>query len=413
LINFILIFATLLSVVVGLNNGLGLTPPMGWTTWCTDTGLIPCYDDYCSEKEIMDVANSMVKNGLVELGYTYINLDDCWGGGRDANGNITADSKRFPSGNLKHLADFLHQRGMYLGVYTDAGPYTCRDSRPGSWPHYQQDAYTFANWGVDFVKMDWCGHPGQYDAEQLYGMMSTALNKTGRPIFFNACEWGLETPWIWGPKTANAWRIGPDHLPLWWTWETSQDPGQGQGTSNIIEHMAGLSSYAGPGGWNDPDFLMTGSTMIEFWLQETDWRTEFSFWALFAAPLIVATDVRELRNKQVLLNKEVIAVNQDPLGIAGDRYANYTNGGQIWAKPITGDKPKTKAWAVILYCANEFLGVDLTVKFAEHLPGWPTGHTTATVRDLWAHTDLGTFRGTFSASDIGPHAVVMVKITPS
>jgi len=176
-------------------------------------------------------------------------------GPRAANGSITADPTRFPSGTLIPLANYLHSKGLYLGIYTDVGTQTCRGNRPGSWPYYDQDAATWASWGVDLVKMDWCDHPSNYTAPQLYGMMRDSLNKTGRPMVFSICEWGLSSPWEWGATTGNLWRVGPDHLPLWWTPKTNQDPGQGQGTANIIQHMAGLSSYAGPGGWNDPGSL--------------------------------------------------------------------------------------------------------------------------------------------------------------
>lgn len=407
-LNPCLIFALLFSSAVALDNGLGLTPPMGWTTWCTDTGIIPCYDDYCSQAEIESVARAMASNGMKELGYEYINLDDCWAGPRDAQGNITAEKSRFPSGTLKPLADYVHSLGLKLGMYTDVGEHTCRDNRPGSWPHYQQDANTYKEWGIDFVKMDWCDHPGGHSAEELYGMMRDALNETGRPMFFALCEWGLYDVWTWGMKTGNSWRVGPDHLPLWWTPETSQDPGQGQGTANIIEHMAGLSKYAGPGGWNDPDFLMTGMEMIPlFWLSETDWQTEFSFWCLFSAPLVVASDIRDMSNKQVLLNKEAIAVNQDPLGIPGDRRYKH-EGGEIWTKPLSGG-----AWAVIFYCSNDILSIDLTMNIdSKTLPGWPKNTTSASFRDIWDHRDVGVFQSTFSVKDLGPHATQMYIVKP-
>jgi len=200
--------------------------------------------------------------------------------------------------------------------------------------------------------------------------------------------------------------VGPDHLPLWWTPETDQDPGQGQGTSNIIEHMAGLSTYAGVGGWNDPDYLMTG-----IWIggmTPTDWRTEFSFWSLFAAPLVVASDVRDLSNKQVLLNAEVIAVNQDPLGIAGDRAANFSDGGEVWSKQLSN-----QSWAVILYNPNFLEWIDVTVIWQQHLIGWPTGVTTAKVRDLWAHQDLGTYTKSFTVDYLGGHDIMMLKVWPA
>jgi alpha-galactosidase len=246
--------------------------------------------------------------------------------------------------------------------------------------------------------------------EQLYGMMRDALNATGRPMFFAACEWGLDEPWEWGMETANSWRVGPDHLPLWWTPATSQDPGQGQGTYNIIEHMAGLSSFAGPGGWNDPDFLMTGIVYdIEFWWEDRDSLTEFTFWAFFPAPLIVASDVRDLSDKQVLLNDEAIAINQDPLGSPGDRVANNSDGGQVWTRVLSPPSPNQLAWAAVLYCPNDVESADITLDFALHLRGWPQGLEEADIRDLWAHEDLGTFSNTFT-KEVGAHSVLFLKI---
>eukprot|EP01120_Amphizonella_sp_Union-15-10_P005007 TRINITY_DN15748_c0_g1_i1.p1 TRINITY_DN15748_c0_g1~~TRINITY_DN15748_c0_g1_i1.p1 ORF type:complete len:414 (-),score=38.31 TRINITY_DN15748_c0_g1_i1:152-1393(-) len=404
LLFFLTVF--LFSPCFSLPNGVGILPPMGWTTWCTENNIIPCLNDFCNEQEIRSVADSMISNGLVSLGYNHILLDDCWAGPRLENHTITADQTRFPSG-IPALADYLHSRGLKLGLYTDAGTQTCKYGRPGSWPYYRLDASTYASWGVDWVKMDWCNHPGGYTAPELYGMMRDALNQTGRKIFFAICEWGLFDPWIWGNRTGNSWRVGPDHLPLWWTPETNQDPGQGQGTSNIIEHMAGLSGYAGPGGWNDPDFLMTG--IWEGGMGETDWQTEFSFWSLFAAPLIVASDVRDLSNKQVLLNKEVISVNQDPLGIAGDRRSNNLDGSQVWTKPLSNG-----SYAAIFYNQNFLVPVlDVKLEFNENfLPGWPAGFNVAEVRDLWKHKDLGIFKDFIKMDILEGHAVVMVKITP-
>jgi len=337
------------------------------------------------------------------LGYNYILLDDCWGGGRTPGTNqIYPDAIRFPSG-MKSLADFLHKLGLKLGLYTDVGTRTCRFGRPGSWPFYQQDALTFASWGVDMVKMDWCGHPGGHTAKDLYTNMSNALNKTGRPILFNICGWGLSEPWTWAPAIANTWRVGPDHIPLWWTIPTNQDPGQGQGTANIIQHMGGLSKYAAPGGWNDPDFLMPG----EWWLEEIDSQTEFSFWCLFSAPLFVATDIRVLDNKQEILNTEAIAVNQDTLGLQGEIRANYSDGGQVWSKII-----KNNAWAVILYNSNIFLDyVQVTVNWAQHLPGWPRGKTMAKLRDIWLHQNIGTFNNSYTTDWLQPHQVQFLIVS--
>eukprot|EP01090_Pellita_catalonica_P015504 TRINITY_DN421_c0_g1_i1.p1 TRINITY_DN421_c0_g1~~TRINITY_DN421_c0_g1_i1.p1 ORF type:complete len:410 (+),score=50.57 TRINITY_DN421_c0_g1_i1:77-1306(+) len=403
---FLLVVALFFVVgAEGLNNGVGLTPPMGWTTWCTDNYIIPCYDDFCNEKEIKSIASAMANNGMKELGYNYVILDDCWAGNRTKEGNITADQSRFPSG-MKNLADYVHKLDLKLGLYTDAGEHTCRDNRPGSWPHYQQDAWTYADWGVDYVKMDWCNHPGGHTAQELYKMMSDALNATGQEIFFNMCEWGLWEPWEWGPTVSNSYRIGPDHLPLWWTPETSQDPGQGQGTSNIIEHLAGKSKYAGPGGWNDPDYLMIG-----IWiggLTETDWRTSFNIWCICAAPLIVATDIRNLGDKQILLNAEAIAVNQDPLGVPGDRRAKNADGGEVWTKQLSDG-----SWAVVVYCSNFLEWADIAFEFDRtYFLNWPIGSTSAKIRDLWQHKDIGTFNGQYTASDVAGHESLMFKVTP-
>jgi len=377
---------------------------MGWSTWCTNLGWVPCLDDYCDEDEIKSVAKAMATNGMKDLGYEYILLDDCWAGPRLANGTITAELDRFPSGTLKPLADYVHSLGLKIGLYTDVGEKTCKGDRPGSWPYYEQDAKVYASWSMDMVKMDWCGHPGGYSAQQLYTMMRDALNKTGRPMFFMMCEWGLFNVWEWAMPVGNSWRIGPDHIPLWWTPATTQDPGEGQGTANIIEHFAGLSKYAGPGGWNDADFLMPGY----FWMGYEDQKTEFSFWSLVSSPLLVATDIRHLGDKQVVLNKEVIQVNQDPLGIPGDRRQKYRDGGEVWSRYLSDG-----TWAVILYNSNIFYGTaNVTVRWnSDDLPNWPNGVTKAKVRDMWAHQDLGPIVGSFSYS-LQPHVSMMYKVTP-
>uniref|UniRef100_A0A6B2L6E6 Alpha-galactosidase n=1 Tax=Arcella intermedia TaxID=1963864 RepID=A0A6B2L6E6_9EUKA len=376
---------------------------MGWATWCTDNGVIPCYDDYCDEAEIRSVGDAMASNGLRELGYNYVLLDDCWGGGRD---NVThliyPDPARFPSG-MKALADYLHAKGLKLGLYTDVGETTCKGGRPGSWPYYTLDAQTFASWGIDYVKMDWCHSPGQ-TAQELYSNFSLALNKTGHPMVFSICEWGKNSPWEWAPPISNLWRSGPDHVPVWWDPYYGQDPGTAGGTSQIIQHFGGLSKFSGPGQWNDPDFLMPGY----FWEFEKDQVTEFSFWCLFAAPLIVATDVRELSDKQVILNKEAISIDQDPLGIQGDIRVNNTDGGQIWSRPL-----QNNFWSVILYNSNVVYGdVSITLTFSSaNFPGWPEHVTSANVRDIWQHKDLPVTSS--MQVNLTPHESVMFKVSPA
>eukprot|EP01116_Phalansterium_solitarium_P007435 TRINITY_DN20099_c0_g1_i2.p1 TRINITY_DN20099_c0_g1~~TRINITY_DN20099_c0_g1_i2.p1 ORF type:complete len:413 (+),score=87.48 TRINITY_DN20099_c0_g1_i2:90-1328(+) len=397
----------LVARVTCLDNGLARTPPMGWVTWCTDNSPIPCDNDYCDENEVRSVVDAMVSNGMRELGYKHVNLDDCWAGARTANGTITADVSRFPSGTLKPLADYVHSKGFLLGLYTDVGTTTCKWGRPGSWGHYQQDALTYAAWGIDFVKMDWCDHPGQYNDTQLYTMMRDALNATGRPMVFSLCQWGLHNVWEWAAPIGNMWRVGPDHLPLWYTPNTTQDPGQGQGTANIIQHMATVAPYAGPGGWNDPDFLLPGY----FWMGDIDRQTEFSFWCLFAAPLLVATDVRKLGPREVIMNGEAIAVNQDPLGIAGTIRSNFSDGAQVWSKPLSND-----SWALIMYNSNvlEPRIVEVIAKWTpDFFPGWPAASTAAAVRDVWLHKDLGVQQHQFSSGHLVPHQSRMFVVKPA
>eukprot|EP01102_Stenamoeba_stenopodia_P001079 TRINITY_DN1094_c0_g2_i1.p1 TRINITY_DN1094_c0_g2~~TRINITY_DN1094_c0_g2_i1.p1 ORF type:complete len:418 (-),score=69.49 TRINITY_DN1094_c0_g2_i1:110-1363(-) len=395
-------------VATALNNGLGLTPPMGWNTWCTGGS---CGTDYCNQTEIMSVADAMASNGMYELGYRYINLDDCWADYRNSTGWLQPDPSRFPDG-LQALADYIHSKGLRLGLYTDTGLYTCnkggRDHEiPGSYAHYQQDAKQFASWGVDFVKMDWCNtdiNGTQLDPRVIYPEMSQALNSTGRPIFFALCEWGVDDPWEWASECGNSWRIAQDHWDSWWS------------TSKIIDLLGNKSSFAGPGGWNDPDFLMTGGAGCsdsngvcpgQTW---TEYTTEFSIWAIANAPLIIATEIRNMSDEKqaIVLNKEVIAVNQDPLGIAGGRvWADSINGStQVWAKPLVDGSA-----AAILYNGNDDAeGAMITLDFSL-LPG-DFNNKHVYLRELWYHEDLGIFKNNFTAL-VAPHGVVFVTASLS
>lgn len=398
----------LLTAVDAYDNGRFRLPYMGWSTWCTDSGPVPCLSDMCDEQEVRAVATSMVKNGLTQLGYTMVLLDDCWAATtRSASGEIQADTTRFPSGTLKPLADFLHSINMTLGAYTDVGPKTCRGGRLGSWPLYQQDAMTFAKWGLDFVKADYCNHPGGMSQQQLYSNFSNALNATGHAFGFNICGWGLSNVWTWGGAVSTSFRIGPDHLPVVYTpFNTSQDPGQGQGLFNIIHHVTqiSISKHVGPYAFADPDFLEPGYS----WNGAELDRVEFSFWCLWAAPLMVATDVRDLSNKAAIQNVEAIAVNQDPLVIAGDIVSDPASNSQVWTKRLVNNR-----WAVILFNADLLWGSQTpTVSFdGAHLDGWPSGRNSAAVRDIWAHKDLGVFANSYGAK-LNARGIQMLIVTP-
>ena len=248
------------------DNSLGRTPPMGWNSWCTDSLCNLFGRDPCSEQEVQTTVVAMTtplkptEESLLDLGYNYVALDDCWSTTkRDSNGTLQADSVKFPHG-MKAVADFVHAHGMKFGLYTSVGDETCKGGRPGSYGHYKQDAQTLTSWGIDMIKMDHCGNKHNVTDQELYGQMSTALNETGRPVLFSLCSWGLEQVWTWGSEIAQMYRIQMDHLPFWkfGTANSSAGVGYGQGTYDIIEFMATLqpSKWTRQFGWMDPDFLM-------------------------------------------------------------------------------------------------------------------------------------------------------------
>eukprot|EP00117_Sycon_ciliatum_P025328 scpid76498/ scgid21046/ Alpha-galactosidase; Alpha-D-galactoside galactohydrolase; Melibiase len=392
-----------------VNNGLGLVPPMGWNTWCTQGH---CGLDVCNDMEVRAIADAMVDNGLKDVGFQYINMDDCWADKRDAKGNILADTDRFP--NFADTIRYVNSKGLKFGLYTDSGIYTCstgtRDHKiPGSYGHYEQDANTYASWNVEYVKMDWCNtkvNGTQLDPHKQYSQMSAALNATGKPIFFNSCEWGVDNPWEWMHEYANSWRSGPDHHDDW------------KSTSGIIEHNIGLGKYAGPGGWNDLDFLMTGGQGCSFnqpgkhcpGMTDTEYKTEFIMWCIMASPLLVATDIRNMTDvmKATLLNKELIAVNQDKLGVGGDKVGNWNCSGnaslcQLWAKPLVNG-----TFAIAVYNKDDNEAHNITFDFGL-LPGM-TGKK-AQVRNLYTHEEYASPMASITAP-VEPHGTEVFKLTP-
>jgi alpha-galactosidase len=301
-------------------NGLALTPPMGWNSW----NKFACN---VNEATVRATADAMVSSGMRDAGYLYVVIDDCWHGARDADGFITADREKFPSG-IKALADYVHKKGLRFGLYSDAGRHTC-GGRPGSQGHEYQDALTYARWGVDYLKYDWCD-TGTRNAEEGYELMADALRATGRPIVFSMCEWGTSKPWLWASKVGNLWRTTGDVIDHW---EGKYD--YSWGMVSIVDMNEPLWSYAGPGHWNDPDMLEVGNGG----LTDAEYRSHFSLWAMMAAPLIAGNDVAAMSEatKAILLNREVIAVDQDPLGVQGHRvWKEGTN--EIWLKPLNGGR---------------------------------------------------------------------------
>jgi alpha-galactosidase len=297
------LLALLVAPPLQAAEGLALTPPMGWNSWNK-------FGCNVSETLVKETADALVTSGMQAAGYQYVVIDDCWQVKRDAQGRIVADPERFPSG-IKALADYVHSKGLKFGLYSDAGTETC-GGRPGSKGYEELDAQTYAAWGVDYLKYDWCKTEG-LDARAAYRLMSRALQKTGRPIVFSLCEWGQSKPWLWAAGVGQLWRATGDIQDCW---DCSKSWG-GMGVAHIIDLMADLYPYAGPGHWNDADMLEVGNGG----LSPGETRAHFSMWALFASPLMAGNDVRHTPKDvlDVLTNREVIAVNQDPLGIQGRR----------------------------------------------------------------------------------------------
>ncbi len=392
------IFSFLLTSVAfaqensAVSKGLALTPPMGWNTW----NKFACN---VSDELVRGMADAMVKSGMKDAGYQYIVIDDCWQISRDVNGNIVVDPQRFPSG-MKPLADYVHSLGLKFGIYSDAGSLTCQ-KRPAGLGHEYQDAHTYASWGVDYLKYDWCNTlPGQ-DARSSYANIRQALDASGRAIVLSICEWGTAKPWLWGKEVGgNLWRTTGD-IQDRWAGKKEWSPGNccSNGMLDIVDENEPLYSAAGPGHWNDPDMLEVGNGGMT----TTEYRSHFSLWAIMAAPLIAGNDLRSMTPEihDILTNKEVIAIDQDPLGRQGRRV--WKDGDlEVWSKQL-----QDGSRAVILLNRGAS-SHNITVTWEQI--GYP-GHLSAAVRDLWAHKDLGKFTGKFSAP-VESHGVVVVAVRP-
>jgi alpha-galactosidase len=380
-------FAMMPSPGMALDNGLARTPPMGWNSW----NKFACKG--LNEKVVRETADAMASNGMKDAGYQFVILDDCWQTGRDAAGNILADAERFPSG-IKALADYIHGKGLKLGIYSDAGTMTCA-KRPGSIGHEYQDAKQYASWGVDYLKEDWCNTlPGQ-NSESSYTLMRNALADSGRPIVFSICEWGSTKPWLWAGPIGNLWRSTPDIQDCWdckRTWG-------GGGVVQILDLMDGLETYAGPGHWNDPDMLEVGNGGMT----KEEYRTHFSMWAIFAAPLLAGNDVANMSadTKEILLNKDVIAIDQDALGQQG-RKVKKTGDLEVWSKQL---QDGGRAVALLNRGAA---AAKISVSWTDI--GYPDA-LSASVQDLWTKKESSAVKGSYSA-EVPSHGVVMIRVKP-
>jgi alpha-galactosidase len=349
---------------------------MGWNSW----NHFACK---VSDTVVRAAADAIAGNGMKKAGYVYVNIDDCWQGKRDEKG-ILHPNVRFP--DMKGLADYVHSKGLKLGIYSSPGPKTCANYE-GSFRHEEQDAEQYAAWGVDYLKYDWCSAEKVYQRSEMkaaYTKMHDALKRAGRPIVYSLCQYGLERVWEWGPSVGgNLWR-------------TTEDISDNYLSMAFIGFgQDGLEKFAGPGHWNDPDMLEVGNGKMT----NDEYRTHMSLWCILAAPLLAGNDLAKMTQTtlEILTNSEVIAVDQDSKGIQGHR-VRQVGPLEVWVKPLVDGSQ-----AVGLFNRGESVN-PVTVKFTD------IGvFGSATVRDLWAHKDLGSFQDHYTAS-VPVHGVVMVKV---
>ncbi|HTE00373.1 MAG TPA: glycoside hydrolase family 27 protein [Mucilaginibacter sp.] len=376
---------------------LALTPPMGWNTWNT-------FQTKIDEPLLKGMVDSYVSSGMRDAGYTYFVLDDGWMAmERDANGNLVADPQKFPNG-MKAFADYVHSKGMKFGIYNCAGTKTCA-GYPGTRGYEYQDARLYASWGVDYLKFDWCNAEG-INAKEAYATMSKALKATGRPIVFSLCEWGSNRPWLWAKDDGQLWRSTGDIGP-YFDKSLTKNGWTPLSVLNILDRQDSIRQYAGPGHWNDPDMLEVGNGM-----SYAEDKAHFTLWCMLAAPLMGGNDLRKMsdQTKDILTNKEAIAIDQDALGIECFRYYSF-DGIEVFVRPlVNGD---------LAVCFLNRSGRSQTVSYdwAAHLIQDKTSNTnvdfsqsTFKLRDLWAKKDIGTTQKPFKQT-IASHDVVMLKLT--
>ena len=373
--------------IVGGSRALALTPPMGWNSWNVWAGRVDA-------GKVRDAADQLISAGLAAHGFGYVNIDDTWEAGRDASGVIQTNDK-FP--DMKALADYVHGKGLKIGIYSSPGPKTC-GGYTGSWQHEQQDADTYAGWGIDYLKYDWCSYGDVATGEGLekqikpYRLMGAALRSTNRDILFSLCQYGMADVWKWGPSIGgNAWRTTGDIQDNW------------SSVRGIFTSQNGHEKYVGPGYWNDPDMLMVG--IVGFGnthpthLKPNEQITHISMWSLLSSPLLIGCDLTRLDafTKALLTNDDVLDVNQDPLGRPAGRISE-SGDTQIWARPLFDG---TQAVGLVNLGSEK---ADVSVTWSQlGLSG------AQPVRDLWQRRDMGRFAGGYTVS-VPAHGTVLVKV---
>ncbi len=383
----ILIIAILLtssSVYAQKYEGLALTPPMGWNSWNT-------FEANINEDLIKETVDILVSSGMKDAGYEYVVVDDGWEAKeRDKDGNLVANPEKFPSG-MKALGDYIHSKGLKLGMHNCAGNTTC-NGLPGGRGHEYQDARLYASWGVDYLKYDWCDH-GTADAKETYKTMRDALYAAGRPVVFSICEWGNNKPWLWAKDIGHLWRTTGDITDCYHC--------QGEydmGLRFIIKLQDGLEKYAGPDHWNDPDMLETGNPGLT--LAES--RSNFSIWCVLAAPLMAGNDLRKMTAEilNILTNKEAIAINQDSLGKQAYKYMDHPSK-QIWVKEMNNNE-----WAI---CYHNSGDQSITLRINWKHFGFLKGEYN--IYDVWQDKVIGTTKKNRNM-DIASHDVILLKLSP-
>ena len=385
IISLVAISFMFLSISAQKFDQLAKTPPMGWNSWNK-------YGCNVSETMIMGMADAIVSSGMKDAGYEYVVIDDCWQVSRDENGEIVADKDRFPHG-IKYLADYIHSKGLKFGIYSCAGTLTCA-GRPAGRGHEYQDALSYARWGVDYLKYDWC-NTGTQEPKSSYTFMRDGLYAAKRPIVFSICEWGSNKPWEWAGAVGHLWRTTGDITD---TWNSMME--------NFLQQKD-YARYAGPGHWNDPDMLEVGNGGMT----TEEYKTHFSLWCMAAAPLLAGNDIQNMspETKSILLNKEIIALDQDSLGrqaICWRDNGNY----QVWLKMLS----KNEKAICLLNSSDEkksvlvdfsLLAQARTTKWG---PGSPLKLENYTVRDLWDHKDL-VLKESSMYVDLLPHSVKVYR----
>ena len=395
---FLILFFCCTKVNAQKYEGLALTPPMGWNSWNT-------FQTNISDSLVRGTVDVMISSGMKDAGYTYLVLDDGWMAmERDTKtGDLVPDPKKFPNG-MKVLVDYVHSKGLKFGLYNCAGTKTCA-GYPGTRGYEYQDARFYASLGIDYLKFDWCNTDG-LNAKESYTTMSKALKVAGRPIVFSLCEWGTNKPWEWAENVGELWRTTGDISAKF---DSYVDHGTWKqlGVMPIADLQEGLRKYAGPGHWNDPDMLEVGNGMTA-----GEDRAHFSLWSILAAPLMAGNDIRKMtkETEAILTNKEVIDVNQDPMGIQGFKFSSRDSL-ETWVKPLSNNE-----WAVC------FLNRSAVAKPLEY--NWKNesiadtlsnqhfnaNETEYNIRNLWTKSAAGTTKKSLKII-VPPHDVVMVRLS--